>query len=96
MPELVRGHVPDPGGASGARDRVLDALLADPPAALDEQPRLAQPGETVSDPRHTRSVALLAGPIFGELPASDRGPLGEVTLVMLDMRAAQIGDRRDL
>ena len=50
MPELVRGHAPDPGRAGGVRDRVADALVADPSAAVDEQPRLAQAGRAVGDP----------------------------------------------
>jgi hypothetical protein len=31
VPQLVRGHVPDAGGAGDVRDGVLDARLADPP-----------------------------------------------------------------
>ena len=41
---------PIPAALGGVRERVADALLADPSAALDEQPRLAQTGRPVGDP----------------------------------------------
>ena len=50
VPELVRGHAADPGRLGGVRDRVPDALLADPSAALDEQVWLAQTRGTLGDP----------------------------------------------
>ena len=50
VPELVRRHVPDARGARSVRDGVLNALLADPSAALHEQPRLAQTRGTLGDP----------------------------------------------
>jgi hypothetical protein len=47
---MMRGYAPDPGLVCDGRDGVSDALFADPPAALDEQPRLAQTDRPVRDP----------------------------------------------
>jgi hypothetical protein len=68
VPQLVRGHVPDASIAGDLRDGILHALLADPPAALDEQPRLAQNRRASCDPfveqllelRVQRDVAVAA------------------------------------
>jgi hypothetical protein len=46
---------------------------------------------------HTQRAELLGQPDVRKPPAAaDGGPLGEVTLVALDMRSAQIADRGDL